>query len=207
MLPEPTIPKPSATLSAVSGPWVMTPLFCVPDRAGADATPPRPSGRRATTPLRATRRTSSRAKTGTRSTPRAEGQDTEDLLAVTAERLRQALWRSFLRYGIPGDLDSTVHAAMNVIEPVLHARDTEIQRLLRLIPVKAATGKTTTTSATGAHSPAVRSPGSRSRSTAPRTRASRTATPTTADPPAVATAATATATATATVTAAEASLA
>jgi hypothetical protein len=66
-----------------------------------------------------------------------------DLLAVTAERLRHALWRSFLRYGIPGDLASAVHAAMNVIEPVLQARDTEIERLIRLVPVKAAAGKTT----------------------------------------------------------------
>jgi hypothetical protein len=61
-----------------------------------------------------------------------------DLLAVTIERLRRALWRSFLRYGIPGDLDSAVHAALNVIEPVMEARDTEILRLRRLIAAKTA---------------------------------------------------------------------
>jgi hypothetical protein len=55
--------------------------------------------------------------------------DTADLLAVTLERLRRALWRSFLRYGITGDLDTAVHAAMDVIGPVLEARDAEIMRL------------------------------------------------------------------------------
>ena len=59
-----------------------------------------------------------------------------DLLAVTAERLRRALGRSFLRYGIAGDLETAVHAAMNVIEPVLDARDTEILRLRRLMGAK-----------------------------------------------------------------------
>jgi hypothetical protein len=54
------------------------------------------------------------------------------LLAVTAQRLRRALARSFLRHGIAGDLEAAVHAATNVIEPVLQARDTEIQRLRRL---------------------------------------------------------------------------
>jgi hypothetical protein len=58
------------------------------------------------------------------------------LLAVTAQRLRRALARSFLRYGVPGDLDAAVHAAMNVIEPVLDARDTEILRLRRLMTAK-----------------------------------------------------------------------
>ena len=62
--------------------------------------------------------------------------DPPDLLAVTAQRLRRALARSFLRYGIPGDLETAVHAAMNVIEPVLQARDTEILRLRRLTPAK-----------------------------------------------------------------------
>ena len=56
-----------------------------------------------------------------------------DLLTVTAERLRRALGRSFLRYGISGDLETAVHAAMNVIEPVLDARDTEILRLRGLM--------------------------------------------------------------------------
>jgi hypothetical protein len=55
---------------------------------------------------------------------------------VTGERLRRALARSFLRYGVPGDPEVAVHAAMNVVEPVLQARDTEILRLRRLTPVK-----------------------------------------------------------------------
>jgi hypothetical protein len=56
-----------------------------------------------------------------------------ELLAVTAPRLRRALARSFLRYGVPGDPERAVHAAMNVVEPVLEARDTEILRLRDLI--------------------------------------------------------------------------
>ena len=64
--------------------------------------------------------------------------DPPDLLAVTGERLRRALARSFLRYGIPGDPETAVHAAMNVVEPVLQARDTEILRLRRLMPAKRA---------------------------------------------------------------------
>ena len=35
--------------------------------------------------------------------------------------------------GISGDVDTAVHAAMNVVEPVLDARDTEILRLRRLM--------------------------------------------------------------------------
>ena len=62
--------------------------------------------------------------------------DPPDLLTVTAQRLRRALARSFLRYGVPGDPEMAVHAAMNVIEPVLQARDTEIVRLRRLMPAK-----------------------------------------------------------------------
>jgi hypothetical protein len=62
--------------------------------------------------------------------------DPADLLAVTTERLRRALARSFLRYGVPGDLEAAVHAAMNVIEPVLQARDTEIVRLRQLMTGK-----------------------------------------------------------------------
>ncbi len=34
-----------------------------------------------------------------------------DLLAVTPERVRRALWRSFLRCGFTGELDDAVHAA------------------------------------------------------------------------------------------------
>jgi len=60
------------------------------------------------------------------------GNDPADLLAITAQRLRRALARSFLRHGIPGDPQAAVHAAMNVIEPVLQARDTEILRLRQL---------------------------------------------------------------------------
>jgi hypothetical protein len=58
------------------------------------------------------------------------------VVTVTAERLRRALARSFLRYGVPGDPDAAVHAAMNVIEPVLDARDSEILRLRRLMGTK-----------------------------------------------------------------------
>ena len=58
------------------------------------------------------------------------------MVTVTAERLRRALARSFLRYGVPGDPDAAVHAAMNVIEPVLDARDSEILRLRRLMGTK-----------------------------------------------------------------------
>ena len=61
------------------------------------------------------------------------GKDTSELLAVTADRLRRALARSFLRYGVHGDTDIAVHAAMNVVEPVLVARDTELHRLRGLI--------------------------------------------------------------------------
>jgi hypothetical protein len=66
----------------------------------------------------------------------APSKDTVDLLAVTAERMRHALSRSFLRYNVAGDLDAALHAAMNVIEPVLKARDTEIRRLRGLIAGK-----------------------------------------------------------------------
>ena len=58
------------------------------------------------------------------------------MLVVTAKRLRRALGRSFLRYGVAGDLEAAVHAAMNVIEPVLEARDTEILRLRGLMAGK-----------------------------------------------------------------------
>jgi hypothetical protein len=52
-----------------------------------------------------------------------------DLLAITPERIQRALWRSFLRHGVSGELDVAVHAAMNVVAPVLAARDAEITRL------------------------------------------------------------------------------
>ena len=49
--------------------------------------------------------------------------------AITGDRVRRALWRSFLRYGVAADIDIAVHAAMNVITPVLDAKDAEITRL------------------------------------------------------------------------------
>ena len=129
MLPEPTIPKRRAAASAPQ-PWVMTPLFCVPDegepRVSSD------SGRRAARPP--SRRVNPR---GPASRARRDGlADPPDLLTVTAQRLRRALARSFLRYGVPGDPEVAVHAAMNVIEPVLEARDTEILRLRGLMAGK-----------------------------------------------------------------------
>ena len=111
----------------------MTPLFAVPD--GEEPDVPAISGRRATRPPARGRRAGSRrpASRAKRDGPTA---DPPDLLAVTAQRLRRALARSFMRYGIPGDLEAAVHAAMNVIEPVLQARDTEIVRLRRLMSGK-----------------------------------------------------------------------
>jgi hypothetical protein len=132
MLPEPTLPKRRAASSASPEPWVMTPLFAVPDGDEPDV-PPIP-GRRGTRPPARGRRPSSRRPAG-RAKRDGLG-DPPDLLGVTAQRLRQALARSFLRYGIPGDLEAAVHAAMNVIEPVLQARDTEIVRLRRLMSGK-----------------------------------------------------------------------
>lgn len=131
MLPEPTIPKRRAA-SPAPQPWVMTPLFCVPDE---DEPVPVPvPGRRTSRPPGRGGRTNPRGPGGR---AKRDGQsDPPDLLAVTAQRLRLALARSFLRYGIPGDLEMAVHAAMNVIEPVLQARDTEILRLRRLMPAK-----------------------------------------------------------------------
>ena len=68
--------------------------------------------------------------------PRRARPDAADLLALTPERFRRALWRSFLRYGVGGDLDTAVHAAMTVIGPVLAARDAEITRLREVTRVK-----------------------------------------------------------------------
>jgi len=136
MLPEPTIPKRRAA-SPAPQPWVMTPLFCVPDSDETDIPPPprrraaRPAGRE-----RNTRRPAVRARRDDAAGESGPGQQPTDLLTVPAQRLRQALARSFLRYGIPGDLEAAVHAAMNVIEPVLQARDAEILRLRRLMGAK-----------------------------------------------------------------------
>jgi hypothetical protein len=134
MLPEPTIPKRRRVAPAQPQPGAMTPLFAVPDNAGQAGAEPdiasvsaRPRGRRPNSRLPAGR--------ANRGGPARAGSHKEpaDLLAVTAERLRRALGRSFLRYGITGDLEAAVHAAMNVIEPVLDARDTEILRLRALM--------------------------------------------------------------------------
>jgi hypothetical protein len=139
MLPEPTIPKRPSAAPAPPQPWVMTPLFYGPDGSETDAPPvlrraaARPPGRtRRANPRRPAGRATRDGVTGD-SGPR---QDPADLLTITAERLRRAMARSFLRYGIPGDLEAAVHAAMNVIEPVLQARDTEILRLRRLMGAK-----------------------------------------------------------------------
>jgi hypothetical protein len=111
----------------------MTPLFAVPDSDEPDV--PRPPGRRTARPPARGRRPSSRRPAGRAKRDGLAG-DPPDLLAVTAQRLQRALARSFLRYGIPGDLDAAVHAAMNVVEPVLQARETEILRLRRLMSGK-----------------------------------------------------------------------
>ena len=127
MLPEPTLPKRRrAARGAATQPQsgAMTPLFAVPD--SPEMIPP--SGRKDTRAPARGRRPNSHQ--GSPAKPRKEP---PDLLTVTAERLRRALGRSFLRYGISGDLETAVHAAMNVIEPVLDARDTEILRLRRLM--------------------------------------------------------------------------
>jgi hypothetical protein len=134
MLPEPTIPKRRAA-SPAPQPWVMTPLFCVPDEGEpAPVAAPLAKGRRAPRSSGRGRRANPRGPAGR--TKRDGLPDPPDLLAVTAQRLRRALARSFLRYGVPGDPETAVHAAMNVIEPVLQARDTEILRLRRLTPAK-----------------------------------------------------------------------
>ena len=126
MLPEPTLPKRRRSAPA-QPPGAMTPLFAVPD--SPDMIPP--SGRQDTrAPARGGRPNSRPGGPGNSAKPRKEP---PDLLTVTAERLRRALGRSFLRYGISGDVETAVHAAMNVVEPVLDARDTEILRLRRLM--------------------------------------------------------------------------
>jgi hypothetical protein len=138
MLPEPTLPKRRPAAPAPP-PWVMTPLFCVPDEDDPAPVPVplpgrsrgRPPGRRRPSPLAPA---SSRGGNGPSRRDRLP--DPPDLLAVTGERLRRALARSFLRYGVAGDPEAAVHAAMNVVEPVLQARDTEILRLRRMVPAK-----------------------------------------------------------------------
>jgi hypothetical protein len=140
MLPEPTLPKrrraaPGA--AAQPQPWAMTPLFAVPDSPDALSPPEPPGGRPAARPPGRGRRPNSRsARPGNSDSARTSNQEPPDLLTVTAERLRRALGRSFLRYGMASDLETAVHAAMNVVEPVLDARDGEILRLRRLVGAK-----------------------------------------------------------------------
>ena len=133
MLPEPTAGK-SAAAKALPQPGVMTPLFAVPGGTEPDVTPATGRRVRQVTRTRSPRRASSRLPAVTGNS--GPHKDAADLLTVTAERLRRALGRSFLRYGIAGDLEAAVHAAMNVIEPVLDARDTEILRLRRMMAGK-----------------------------------------------------------------------
>jgi hypothetical protein len=152
MLPEPTPPK-RAVAQARPQPGVMTPLFSVPGGTEPEVTPGagrrvrpagrtrRPSARLRADPARADPARTDPARTDPARTDLDGGagksgplKEPADLLAVTAERLRRALARSFLRYGIAGDLEAAIHAAMNVVEPVLEARDTEILRLRRLMP-------------------------------------------------------------------------
>jgi len=130
MLPEPTLPKRRRAATAQPQPWAMTPLFAVPDSPDVLVSP----GRQDAHPPGRARRPNSRPA-GPKN-PQKSHKEPADLLLVTAERLRRALGRSFLRYGISGDLETAVHAAMNVIEPVLDARDTEIVRLRRLMGAK-----------------------------------------------------------------------
>ena len=130
MLPEPTLPKRRRAARGPSTqpqPGAMTPLFAVPD--SPDMIPP-PGRQDTRAPARGRPPDSRQARPGN---PGKSRKEPADLLTVTAERLRRALGRSFLRYGISGDLETAVHAAMNVIEPVLDARDTEILRLRRLM--------------------------------------------------------------------------
>jgi hypothetical protein len=133
MLPEPTLPKRRRTAPGSATqpqPGAMTPLFAVPD--SPDMIPP-PGRQDQRAPARGRRPNSRQARPGNPGNPGKSRKEPADLLTVTAERLRRALGRSFLRYGISGDLETAVHAAMNVIEPVLDARDTEILRLRRLM--------------------------------------------------------------------------
>src|ERR1700723_2422375 len=117
MLPEPTIPKRRAAGSAPQ-PWVMTPLFCVPDEDEPRVSSSPVSGRQAARPP--SRRVNPR---GPATRAKRDGlADPPDLLTVTAQRLRRALARSFLRYGVAGDPEGAGHAGVNVIQPGLQGR-------------------------------------------------------------------------------------
>ena len=133
MLPEPTLPKRRRTAPGPATPpqpGAMTPLFAVPDSPDMV---PAPGGQDTRAPARGRRPNSRQPRPGNPGHPGKPRKEPADLLTVTAERLRRALGRRFQRYGISGDLETAVHAAMNVIEPVLDARDTEILRLRRLM--------------------------------------------------------------------------
>jgi hypothetical protein len=141
MHPEPAMAEPTTAPPALSGPWEMTPLFFPPSGTDPSALQIRPIGHRAGPTRRTTRRSNTRPSGGQGNRSRANGKTASDkeqmdLLDVSPDRLRHALARSFLRYSIPGDLDAAVHAAMNVIEPVLEARDRELLRLRMLITAK-----------------------------------------------------------------------
>jgi hypothetical protein len=138
MLPELTPPKRAAAPARPQP--VMTPLFSVPGGIEPEVSlgakrRARPAGRtrrpsaRLPAPRADPARTDLDGGTGKSGSPK----EPADLLTVTAERLRRALARSFLRYGITGDLEAAIHAAMNVVEPVLEARDSEILRLRQLM--------------------------------------------------------------------------
>jgi hypothetical protein len=131
--PAPTGNSPTGLSPAAKSPVPNNPL-------GNSAALNRDSPRRATnrTPARNNTKTARNSTTtaGVKTVPR---KDPADLLAVTAEWLRRALRRSFLRYNVTGDLDAAVHAAMNVVGPVLDARDTELARLGRLATAGRAT--------------------------------------------------------------------
>jgi hypothetical protein len=137
MLPEPTLPKRRRAAPGPATqpqPWAMTPLFAVPDSPDVLPPPEQLGGRPAARPPGRGRRPNSRPpRPGNPDNARNSHKEPPDLLTVTAERLRRALGRSFLRYGMASDLETAVHAAMNVIEPVLDARDSEILRLRRLM--------------------------------------------------------------------------
>lgn len=144
--------RPNPRPRTVRGPRTQTPAGNSPtgySPAGKSSAPNNPMPNSAAlnrdAARRASNRTSARNDTaternsvttaGVKTVPR---KDSADLLAVTAEWLRRALRRSFLRYNVTGDLDAAVHAAMNVIEPVLDARDAELARLGRLATARRA---------------------------------------------------------------------
>ena len=115
MLPEPTLPKRRrAALGPATQPQAgaMTPLFAVPD--SPDMFPP-PGRQETRAPARGRRPNSRQARADSPGKPRKEP---ADLLTVTAERLRRALGRSFLRYGISGDPVSYTHLTLPTTERV-----------------------------------------------------------------------------------------